>query len=741
MRFRPLLALSAFIAVLPLTAQDIRQIADSLPIRQPAAADKKIRIPKVKGTEISLLGADYEQIVDSKGRITRPLDDTVVRLSFNVSKKGQSAISKDYEVTIPGSARGKRTHANPKPHVIPELLNWKGGKGQLELPKEVLVYGKESFIPELVRELNAVLPEGYSARRTDRTEDATIVFSRSKGRDNEHYCMAIIKGMVCIAAPGSQGLYWGSRTLLQMLVQTPTALPEGMAWDAPRYQLRGFMLDVARLPIPMDYLKDVVRLMSWYKMNDLQLHLNDNYIFHEHYVDAGEDPFRKSYAAFRMQSEMKGADGTPLTAQDLFYTRKEFRGLVDFARQRGVNIVPEFDAPGHALSFTRVRPDLIYQGSMNHAKRRCEMLDAAKPETLSFITQVWDEYLQGQKAAFADCPVVHVGADEFFGAAEDYRQFADGLLEHIQQRGHTPRIWGSLNAKKGSTPVRSKGVQMNLWSRDWARAWDSVNQGYDVINTHDRALYIVPFAGYYRADNHQKQLYEKWLPNVIGDETLPAGHPQLLGASFAIWNDEIDRLHRGYGAVDLWSTISNMVDVLSQKMWGQPEAPRSFDEHKALAARVGGIPFCNPLYLNQESFSMEPGLTPMRLHKGSKGPDYHLTMELMLPEEPVPGEEQVLLGSRQGQLLAAGKDGRITLRRNDSMEFAFNAKLPAGKRVKLELIGTMGKTELRLDGVSAGEPENIRFPLRKEGCMTTFILPLESLGSSFNGKIFRLEVR
>ena len=87
-----------------------------------------------------------------------------------------------------------------------------------------------------------------------------------------------------------------------------------------------------------------------------------------------------------------------------------------------------------------------------------------------------------------------------------------------------------------------------------------------------------------------------------------------------------------------------MVDVLSQKMWGQPEAPRSFDEHKALAAKVGGIPFCNPLYLNEESFSMEPGLTPMRLRKGSKGPDYHLTMELMMPEEPVPGEEQVLLG-------------------------------------------------------------------------------------------------
>ena len=126
---------------------------------------------------------------------------------------------------------------------------------------------------------------------------------------------------------------------------------------------------------------------------------------------------------------------------------------------------------------------------------------------------------------------------------------------------------------------------------------------------------------------------------------------------------------------------------------------------------------------------------------GNKGPEYHLTMELLMPRDPVPGEEQVLLGSRQGQLLAAGKDGRITLRRSDTFEFAYNAKLPVGKKVKLELIGKMGKTELLIDGVSAGEPENVRFPLRKEGRMTTFILPLESLGSSFNGKIYRLDVK
>ena len=131
----------------------------------------------------------------------------------------------------------------------------------------------------------------------------------------------------------------------------------------------------------------------------------------------------------------------------------------------------------------------------------------------------------------------------------------------------------------------------------------------------------------------------------------------------------------------------------------------------------------------------------MHLKRGSKGPEYHLTMELLMPEAPVPGEEQVLLDSDQGQLLAAGRDGRISLRRNDSIEFAFNATLPVGRKVKLELIGKMGSTELLIDGVSAGTPENVRFPLRKEGRMTTFILPLEWLGSSFNGRIFRLEVK
>lgn len=76
-----------------------------------------------------------------------------------------------------------------------------------------------------------------------------------------------------------------------------------------------------------------------------------------------------------------------------------------------------------------------------------------------------------------------------------------------------------------------------------------------MITTFDRDLYVVPFAGYYRADNNRRGLYENRIPNRFGGETLPSGHPQLLGAAFAVWNDEIDRLHKGYGAMDIWQRM------------------------------------------------------------------------------------------------------------------------------------------------------------------------------------------
>lgn len=744
----------AAMMVSPLMGQDAQQIADNLSIPELQPGAKQLPMPKADGAKIQFLGADYEELIDKKEKIHPVISDTPVQVSFKVTKDGKDAISKDYVVMLkaPATAEG-----NPKPKVIPELLQWKGGKGDYTLGDVVTVYCPVAELSQLfVDDLKDVLGKEVKIIKKltpGQTPDIALQASKDDTLGKEGYKLIITNKGIGIKAATPLGMLWGTRTLLQMLRQDAGKVPCGQAVDFPRYPVRGFMLDIARTPYPLSYLKDVIRTMSWFKMNDLHLVINNNYIFHEHYVDKGKDPFKETYAAFRLESEMKGKDGQPLTAKDLFYTKKEFIDLVKYANKYGVNIVPEFDTPGHALSFTRVRPDLIYKGPMNHEKRRCEMLDAANPETIKFVGKVLDEYLVKDKklgqAVMKDCPVIHVGADEFYGDKEDYRQFADGLLQHALQRGHTPRIWGSLSAKPGKTPVVSKGVQMNLWSAGWMKAWEAVNLGYDVINTNDGALYIVPFANYYRMDKNLKGVYNNWIPSKVGGEKLPAGHPQLLGATFAIWNDETDLRHSGYAPYDIWGILSGSIDVLGQKMWGTDKTPDTYEQHKELVNTIGNAPGTNPWHKwkSQDEISVEPKKLPHQLNLPALGPKYHVTMEVELTQAP-DGKEQVLLSSPNGQLIGVMKDGTIGFRRDDTLEFSYDAKLPVGKKVKLELIGEPENTVLLIDGkkvekmtLNSFRNAEEDFKPRTKGIRSTFILPLDTLGTSFQGKVHSLKVK
>ncbi len=747
------LTLMAALAVVPTQGQSLQELADSMQMTPPAPGETQLKLPSIPGAEVRLLGCDYEGQISPDGRIADTWADIAVRVCFTVKRGEEEVTSRDYEILIPADTKAEG--GNPKPRVIPDLLKWRGGKGSYKLGNSICckTSREADAVGSVARELKADIADLFGTEVSIDTsgamDDASITLHLTpKPQGAEGYTICIYPHLVSIYATTPQGLYWGTRSLLQMLRQGLGTAPCGIASDTPRYGIRAFMLDVARLPMPLEDLKAIIRTMSWYKMNELQLHLNDNYIFHEHYVDAGRDPFKESYAAFRLESDMKGADGTPLTAQDLSYSKKEFAALVQFAARHNVRIVPEFDTPGHALSFTRVRPDLIYQGAMHRPKRRCEMLDAANPEALRFAAAVWDEYLLptasgARQAVFADCPVVHVGADEFFGDKEDYRSYADGILRHVLSRGYTPRIWGSLHAKPGKTPVVAKGVQMNLWSKDWGRAWESIRQGYDVINTADNALYIVPFAGYYRMDRNHKWVYNHWQVNHIHGQKLPAGHPQLLGAMFAIWQDECDMRHNGYMACDYWGSITGSIDVLGERMWGQPRPPRSFEEHRELVKAIGAAPQADIMYrkgAEGKRLDVAPTTLPHALGMGSLGPDYHLTLELTLHSAPE-GEEQVLLSSPAGQLLAVGEDGCVAFRRADARLFSFaGAKLPVDRRVVLELIGTKGKTQLLLNGEPAGTLTLKNGHDRSTDLISTFILPLETLGESFRGTVHRMKL-
>ena len=202
-----------------------------------------------------------------------------------------------------------RAAVNPKPFVVPELKQWTGKDGNFTPGKDARIVCT-SQNPELLR-IARMFADDYQqmfgqtlsvAQGKATSGDFVLSLSADKKLGEEGYAIKITD-RVAISAPTPTGLYWSTRTLLQLAEQNQErSLPQGTIRDYPDYPLRGFMIDCGRKFIPMAYLQDLVKIMAYYKMNTLQVHLNDNGFkqYFEHNWD-------KTYAAFRLESDASSA--------------------------------------------------------------------------------------------------------------------------------------------------------------------------------------------------------------------------------------------------------------------------------------------------------------------------------------------------------------------------------------------------------------------------------------------------
>ena len=240
---------------------------------------------------------------------------------------------------------------NDKPFVIPELRQWQGADGMATINAK----SKVLYADAALQQAAEAMAEDYGllfgkALKAKATKDAAkaaagsivITLTDDKELGDEGYAIEI-GDVVVISANTTTGAYWATRTLLQILEQSEGAnLPKGTIRDWPDYAVRGFMIDCGRKYIPLDYLKQYSKIMAYYKMNTLQVHLNDNG-FKQYF---GND-WDETYAAFRLESELF----PELTAKDGYYGKDEFRQFQKDAAKMGVNIIPEIDVPAHSLAF------------------------------------------------------------------------------------------------------------------------------------------------------------------------------------------------------------------------------------------------------------------------------------------------------------------------------------------------------------------------------------------------------
>lgn len=472
---------------------------------------------------------------------------------------------------------------NPKPFVVPELKTWSGAEGQTALSGRIVV--KNAKLKAVAAALAADYKEMFGKELTivngaTKGGDVVLSLKKNKALGDEGYTMNV-GSAVEITAATERGAFWATRTLLQIAEQHKDGnLPKGKTTDVPEYKLRGFMIDCGRKFIPMSYLRDLAKIMAYYKMNTLQVHLNDNG-FRQYF---GGD-WNKTQAAFRLECDTYPG----LTAKDGSYSKQEFIDFQKLAEQNGVEVIPEIDAPAHSLAFTQ------YKNEIGSKEYGMDHLDLFNPETYKFMDGLWKEYIGGKNPVFIG-KRVHIGTDEYSNAKKDvvekFREFTDHYIKYVESFGKQAVVWGALTHANGDTKVKNKGVLMDIWFNGYADPVEMKKQGYKLVSIPDGLVYIVPAAGYYYDYLNCQYLYEHWTPAVIGNKTFEENDPMIEGGMFAVWNDHAGN---GISTKDVHHRVYPALQTLAVKCWTGKETKLPYAEFDSKRAELSEAPGVNEL--------------------------------------------------------------------------------------------------------------------------------------------------
>lgn len=725
---------------------------------------RRLAMPQAPaGYQVVFIGADLEQVIGADGTVYETIQEKEVTVGYRVEdvKGREEPREVSFTIQVPAGIQAveqeegeeqeeRRQNACPE-GMIPAVAEWCGGEGVFRLGKTPrIIVDTDSFLTKSVTDAKAdtqvlrdmadllnrqcescgIIQEDmmiYEGTLEDvRAGDVYLGCAEKSGGLGEEGYTCDITDKCVIKAENVTGIRWGCVTLMQLLLDgEDNTVPRGRIRDYPLYTVRGFGIDVARKPVSIETLYDMLEVMSWYKMNDFSIHLNDNTILATSGLTDSPEQAMTADGAFRLESDIRNEKGEALTSQEYAYTREEFDRFIKTARIYGVTVVPEIDTPAHSLSITKLYPEYALRTS----NESVDQINLEKEEAVILVERLWREALAEETGAFRQARIVNIGMDEYYGEGEQYRQFLTRINDLVQETGKVVRLWGSLSHIDGTTWPSAENLQMNIWSTVWADPREMYEAGYSLINMQNNHLYIIPGGGYDRLDS--RELYENWEPNKFYDynqmEMIPAYSPKMLGAAYMIWNDMSGSLDIGISEYDLYERFREPLAVLSMKLWGTWKRGNAVGETWDLGT------------LEEPEIPFGVGACELYADTDAVEPDYEIQMKVYLDFGALaePGQD----GTYQEQILAQGdgayakwafyavepQTGRVGFTR-EGRTYTFDYTLPRGEWVNLTLVGTSGKVTLYVDNqetdtVGSDEPfkehATFVFPLQRVGRQTT----------------------
>ena len=380
--------------------------------------------------------------------------------------------------------------------------------------------------------------------------------------EDESYRLDVTSAHALLAAPNPLGILRGMETLLQLVEadRDSFAVPALHIEDSPRFAWRGLMIDVARHWMPAGVVRRNLDAMAALKLNVFHWHLSD---------DQG---FRVESKRFPKLHEM-GSDGH-------YYTQQQIRDLIQFARERGIRVVPEFDMPGHTTAWFVGQPELSSGPGPYDIERKWGVFDPAIDPTRDETYQFLDTLIGEMTGLFPD-DYFHIGGDEVNGKQWDRNPRIQafmrehGLKDNIALQSYfssrlQPIVTGHGKKVIGWDEIFAPGLPKDIVVQSW--------RGQKSLADAARLGYMgILSAGYY-LDLMQSAAFHYAVDPIEKESAgLNAGErARILGGEACMWSEYVTA-----ASIDmrLWPRAA----AIAERLWSPQQVKDAASMYRRLA--------------------------------------------------------------------------------------------------------------------------------------------------------------
>lgn len=395
---------------------------------------------------------------------------------------------------------------------------------------------------------------GMDLKLTDKPSKATIRLELDPKvvTEAEGYKLDVTTKGITIKGNDAGGVFYGTQTLLQLFPaeihsKTPVrgvdwSIPTVNITDAPERPWRGMMLDVARYFFDKEFVKKYIDMMAAYKLNKLQLHLID---------DSGWRLEIKKYPRLTEVGAWAGEDSKRLGG---YYTQDDIREMLEYAKDRNVEIIPEIEFPAHILSAVVAYPELSCTGlqhevPLQHFISR-DLLCAGKQSSIDFLENVLNETVELFPSKY-----INIGGDEAvydrWEECEDCQALMKklGLKKASELQGYLTNVVADMMAKKGRTVIgweeiilRGK-VSQPVAALMWHNVSDTIQAtegGHKSVLTPATHMYL----DFPESSTPGEVKSATWMPPISLEKcySMPVNdyseNSTVLGVQGSLWSDQ-----------------------------------------------------------------------------------------------------------------------------------------------------------------------------------------------------------